>query len=98
MLIPLPVPELWRENFSGFSKIDFFVTEGAQIAEDGKTVEHSMLPSEVKTGCQSNFLSRSYGEKILPGWPNWLKEHRWLTSSHEQNTFPDSQSMSSSAV
>jgi hypothetical protein len=35
MLIQLPVPELWRENFSGFSKIDFFVTEGAWIADDG---------------------------------------------------------------
>jgi hypothetical protein len=29
MSIPLPVPELWRENLSGFSKIDFFVTKGA---------------------------------------------------------------------
>jgi hypothetical protein len=36
MSIQLPVPELWRKNISGFSKIDFFVTEGAQIADDGQ--------------------------------------------------------------
>jgi hypothetical protein len=34
MSIPLPVPELWRENTSGLSKLDFFVTEGAQIDDD----------------------------------------------------------------
>jgi hypothetical protein len=36
MSIPPPVPELWRENTSGLSKLDFFVTEGAQIADDGQ--------------------------------------------------------------
>jgi hypothetical protein len=36
MSIQLPVPELRRENISGFSKIDFIVTEGAQIADDGQ--------------------------------------------------------------
>jgi hypothetical protein len=35
MSIPPPAPELWRENFSGLSKLDFFMTEGAQIADDG---------------------------------------------------------------
>jgi hypothetical protein len=63
-----------------------------------KIVEQRMLPPEVKTGCQSQFRFRSYVEKTLPGSPNWLKEHRQLTSSHEQNTFLDSQSMSSSAA
>jgi hypothetical protein len=50
-------------------KIDFLVTEAAQIADDvkSKIVEHPMLPSEVKTGCQSHF--RSYGGKTLPGRP-----------------------------
>jgi hypothetical protein len=33
--IQLPVPELWRENTFGLSKLDFFVAEGAQIADDG---------------------------------------------------------------
>jgi hypothetical protein len=28
MSIQFPVPELWRENISGLSKKDFFVTEG----------------------------------------------------------------------
>jgi hypothetical protein len=35
MSIQLPVPELWRENTSGLSKLDFVVTEGAQMADDG---------------------------------------------------------------
>jgi hypothetical protein len=58
MSIPLPVSELWRENTSGLSKLDSFVTEGAKIADDGqkrnvknemvKNVEHPILPSGVK--------------------------------------------------
>jgi hypothetical protein len=60
MSIPLPLPELWRENTSGLSKLDFFVTEGAQIADDDQkqNLEQLMLHSEVKTG---------YGYGVMAG-------------------------------
>jgi hypothetical protein len=39
-----------------------------------KIVEHPILPSEVKTGCQSHFRSRSYGGKSLPGYTKLVEE------------------------
>jgi hypothetical protein len=62
----------------GFSKIDFFVTEGAQIADDGQ--KQKCRATHVTFGSENRMSIplpvRSYGGKTLPGWPNWLKEHR----------------------
>jgi hypothetical protein len=35
-------------------------------------VEHPIMPSEVKTGCQSHFRFRSYGEKTHPDCRNLI--------------------------
>jgi hypothetical protein len=60
------------KTICGFSKIDYFVTEGAQMADDGH--KQNCRATYVTFGSE-NWMSiplpfRSYGGKTLPGCQN----------------------------
>jgi hypothetical protein len=68
MSIRLPVPELWRENTSGLSKLDLFVTEGAQIAHDDQ--KQNCSATHVTFGSENRMsVVLPVGGKTLPVWP-----------------------------
>jgi hypothetical protein len=72
MSIPLPVPELWRENTSGLAKTGGRSTDSSN-ALMSKIAEYLMLHFILKTGCRSHFRFRTYGGKTLPGSPKLVE-------------------------
>jgi hypothetical protein len=63
------------EMYSSFG-VETVLSSDSSKALLSKTVEHLMLASGLKTGCQLHFGFRSYGGKTLPDWPKGAEIRR----------------------